>query len=268
MSSPWANILRRSPDQITTDYTSSHAGRGADYDDNFDRLPFRRMLWELEQTALTRLLTSTAARLVVDVACGTGRIAEVVARVLPDADVLGVDVAESMLERARRRVPTAQFVRGDVRRLVELVPEGSVDLVTAFRFFANADGPLRTEAMNAIADVVRPGGFLLLNNHRNFWSPSYVARRARSGTAPGARNGDILHPLQRLGFHVIDRRSLGIAPHTDGRAYVLSLSMAAAVERTNLRLLSGRHSLGTDTLWLLQRRNGAASKVATETRLS
>jgi SAM-dependent methyltransferase len=260
------NILRRFPDQILENYTSSHAGRGLDYDENFDRLPFRRLLWELEQTALAQLLMPTAARVVVDLACGTGRIAEVVTRVLPDADVLGVDVAETMLARARTRVPTARFVGADVRRLDEIVPPGSVDLVTAFRFFANADGPLRTEAMKAIAAIVRPGGFLLLNNHRNFWSPSYVVRRARSGTAPGARNRDLLSPLHRLGFQVIGRRSLGITLHADSHAYLLPLSVAATLERTNLRLLSGSHSLGTDTLWLLQRHGGATSWAAAEAR--
>jgi SAM-dependent methyltransferase len=247
------NILRREPDQITADYTSSHTGRGTDYDENFDQLPFRRLLWNLEKRAIADLVPRTEARVVIDLACGTGRITELATQLLPTADVIGVDVADTMLSVARQRVPRARFVCADVRELPEIVPGGPVDLVTAFRFFPNADQPLRDAATDAIAATVRPGGFVLLNNHRNFWSPSYLVRRARSATAPGARNNELLEPFRRLGFRVVGRRSLGVLLHTDERAYLVPFSLAGRIEQANLRLTSRIHSLGTDTLWLLQR---------------
>lgn len=255
-------ILRREPDQVTADYTSSHAGRGADYDDNFRQLPFRRLLWDLERIALSDLLGSTGARQVVDLACGTGRITEVISNQLPGADVIGVDVAETMLSRARERVPAARFECADVRRLAELVPDGTADLVTAFRFFANADQPLRAAATEAVAAAVRPGGYVLLNNHRNFWSPSYLVRRMRSRAAPGARNDQLLAPFREQGFEVVERRSLGVVLHTDRRAYLLPLKVAGWLERVNLRLFSRLHAGGTDTLWLLKRRDGIGPRAA------
>jgi trans-aconitate methyltransferase len=184
---------------------------------------------------------------------GTGRITELLARELPDSDVLAVDVAESMLDRARQRVPAARFAQSDVRELHTVVPDGAIDLVTAFRFFANADGPLRAAATSAVARALRPGGFLMLNNHRNFWSPSYLLRRSRSAAAPGAVNKALLEPLLRQGFTVVARRSLGLLPHTDRRVYLLPPRLAASVEAINTRWLSGAHSLGTDTIWLLQK---------------
>jgi len=63
--------------------------------------------------------------LVVDLACGTGDLAcEALAR---GARVIGVDVSESMLERARRRVPRGSFLRADAEKLP--FTDGSVDAV-------------------------------------------------------------------------------------------------------------------------------------------
>ena len=249
------SILRRTPDIATETYTESHMGRGADYDESFEEFRIRANLWEMEQEVLHDLVPRTRAASVLDVACGTGRITEVVARELPAARLLGIDAAESMLAQARGRVPGAQFECVDLRQLHETVPAGSIDLATAFRFFPNADPALRTAGVDAISAAVRPGGFVLLNNHRNFWSPSYILRRARRGAvAPGALNRDMLDPFKARGFSVMARRSLAVLPHSETETYAVPERWAERFERVNLRRLSARHSAGTDTIWLLQKR--------------
>jgi SAM-dependent methyltransferase len=246
-------LLRRHPDP-TSDYSSSHLGRGADYDADFAALRFRAVMWQLEQQVLRELVTGTGADSVLDFACGTGRITEALATELPAASVIGVDIADSMLEVARRRVPRATFVAVDGTELHRVVPAGSVDLAAAFRFFANADPLLRRAATAALADAVRPGGHLLLNNHRNFWSPSYVVRRARPGAAaPGARNVDVLGPFLDRGFEVVARRSLGLLPASEERVYGVPEGLAHRVEWFNLRHLSAWHAGGSNTIWLLRR---------------
>lgn len=86
--------------------------RAPEYDDwwlgtglHADRI---RPEWDEEVDALTRALASLPPARTLDVACGTGFLT----RHLP-GDVTGLDQSESMLELARRRVPTARFVRGD-----------------------------------------------------------------------------------------------------------------------------------------------------------
>lgn len=249
---PSRALWRREPD-ATRNYTESHLGRGADYDEGFASLPVRSLMWEMEQEVLHDLVGSTGARSVLDFACGTGRITEVLARELPDAAVVGVDVAESMLEVARSRVPEATFLCADGRELADLVPDASVDLASAFRFFPNADPDLRAASTASLGRAVRPGGFLLVNNHRNFWSASYVARRLRPGAdAPGAVNAQVVGPFLDRGFRVVARRSLGVLPQSDERMYVGPQSAALALER-GLRRLGARHTAGTNTIWLLQK---------------
>ncbi|GAA4715081.1 class I SAM-dependent methyltransferase [Nocardioides conyzicola] len=249
-------LLRRRPD-TTSDYTTSHLGRGSDYDDGFAEMPMRALMWELEQAVLRDLVTMTGARTVLDLACGTGRITELLVSTMPGSDIVGVDVADSMLAVARERVPSADFRQVDVRALSTVVDDGSVDLVSAFRFFPNADPALRHDAVDAIAAALRPGGYLLVNNHRNFWSSSYLGRRARSGVeAPGATNAEVVGPLLDLGFTPVARHSLGVLPQADDRAYGVSTTTASRIERFNARRLSSRHTAGTNTIWLLQRDPG------------
>ena len=51
------------------------------------------------------------------------------------------------------------------------------DVVTAFRFFLNAEDPLRREALKAIREHLNDGGRLVCNIHMNATSPVGVACR-------------------------------------------------------------------------------------------
>ncbi|MGJ9411602.1 class I SAM-dependent DNA methyltransferase [Aeromicrobium sp. CF4.19] len=246
-------IFRRTPDRQADDYTASHVGRGTDYDHNFDLLAVRALLTELESQAIAKLLENVSVDRVLDIACGTGRITSLLSDVFPGAQITGVDVSRSMLDVARTRVLSAEFTHCDIKDLHREVPDGSIDLVSAFRFFPNADQALRDEGFKAVARAVRPGGHLLLNNHRNFWSPSYVVRRTRGSAAPGALNRELLQPLRERGFHVVKSHSLGVLPHSDSHVYGFSDSIAERIESYNLNRLSRRHRLGTNTIWLLKR---------------
>jgi ubiquinone/menaquinone biosynthesis C-methylase UbiE len=63
----------------------------------------------------------------LDAACGTGRYAEYLAG--RGHRVVGVDSSPDMLARARARVPSGEFVLGDLRRLP--LPDSSVDLIVS-----------------------------------------------------------------------------------------------------------------------------------------
>lgn len=102
------------------------------------------------------------ARHVLDVATGTGDLAFTLASLAPDADVLGVDFAEPMLElarsKARARRARVRFEVGDGTALG--YPDDSFDAVTiayGLRNFDDLDGGLRE-----FWRVLRPGGRLVV----------------------------------------------------------------------------------------------------------
>jgi ubiquinone/menaquinone biosynthesis C-methylase UbiE len=86
----------------------------------------------------------------LDVGTGTGAGARAIAEQLPDAEVVGVDVAPGMLREARRLAPDLSFVEGDAAALP--FADDSFDLV------ANAN---MIPFLDEVTRVLRPGGWTL-----------------------------------------------------------------------------------------------------------
>jgi demethylmenaquinone methyltransferase/2-methoxy-6-polyprenyl-1,4-benzoquinol methylase len=95
---------------------------------------------------------------VIDVATGTGDLAEAAKqRVGETGEVVGSDVSEQMLERARRKAPSVRFERGDALALD--YDSDRFDAATV-GFGARNFADLRT-GLSEMARVVRPGGHVV-----------------------------------------------------------------------------------------------------------
>jgi SAM-dependent methyltransferase len=68
---------------------------------------------------------------VLDVACGPGNVSAYLAKARPDLNLVGIDLAEGMIQQARLRVPSAEFLVKDCRHVSEL---GRVFDAAAFAF--------------------------------------------------------------------------------------------------------------------------------------
>jgi ubiquinone/menaquinone biosynthesis C-methylase UbiE len=106
---------------------------------------------------------------VLDVGTGTGRGALAVARQFGGADVVGVDMAEEMLSRAREKTPPelterVRFEVGDAARLP--FEDRSFDLVTHANMIPFFD---------EVARVLRPGGHAIFAFSSGPETPIYVA---------------------------------------------------------------------------------------------
>ncbi|NUP48461.1 MAG: class I SAM-dependent methyltransferase [Catenulispora sp.] len=110
--------------------------------------------------ALLELVPPDAAVL-VDVACGTGIVSELLAA--PGRTVIGVDRSAGMLARAVPRVDAV--VRGDATRLP--VADGSVDAVTFMWLLHLLEAPVVEAAIGEAARVLRPGGVLATSVDKN-----------------------------------------------------------------------------------------------------
>ena len=109
-----------------------------------------------------------APRRVLDVGTGTGAVAQIVARRFPDAEVVGVDIAEKMLDAAKRKLPPelAQRVRFEVADATRLpFAAGEFDLVTLGNMIPFFD---------ELARVVAPGGHVLFSFSAGPETPIWV----------------------------------------------------------------------------------------------
>lgn len=115
--------------------------------------------------ATVRMSEVRAGDVVVDVACGTGDLAEAFARTEASA-VIGVDFTHAMLERARHRQNLLPdhldqklfYVEGDAMALP--LADGCCDVVSIAFGLRNVQRP--EVAIGEFARVLRPGGRLVI----------------------------------------------------------------------------------------------------------
>jgi ubiquinone/menaquinone biosynthesis C-methylase UbiE len=116
-----------------------------------------------EQAFRSKLLAAVSARLpdggrVLDVGCGTGSFALLLAQARPDAQILGLDDDPDALAIAQRKAPGLDFrqaLAGDSGE-----PDGSADAVTLSLVLHHLDPAGRAAALGEARRVLRPGGML------------------------------------------------------------------------------------------------------------
>lgn len=223
-------------------YRLSHLTKGADYDRDLAGDPFDVYMARREREILLAILPRLFPHRLLrslDFACGTGRIAQILDGIAEQP--CGVDVAETMLAEARGKCPRTRFFLHDITEAP--LPVEPVQLVTAFRFFGNAENDLRIRALHAIRRCLTPGGYLLLNNHENPWTISALLRRV-AGQRPRAdlHHWKLRRLLQLAGFQV--RRTYGVGLWIYRarlrRADALSSKWATVLERLSLLPFLGR----------------------------
>ena len=215
-------------------YTDRHKGRGAEYHDTFspEVNPYRAMVWRLEQRALDAALrTYLPGRRPthLDFACGTGRILEFFAgRVASSA---GVDVSPSMMEVARSSAPEAELIEADLTQH-DALGDRRFDLITAFRFFPNAETELREGIFRVLARHLAPGGVLVFNNHKNRDSVrGRLARLRGRGSAVGTMtHEEVERLLPTAGLRILQRTPIATLPLSEKHVLV-PVALAEPLER-------------------------------------
>jgi ubiquinone/menaquinone biosynthesis C-methylase UbiE len=95
---------------------------------------------------------------VLDVGCGTGKLLRRATTYWPEAQLIGVDPANGMIEMAKRLTPNATFFTG----MAEALPlqDASVDLALSTSSFHHWQD--QAAGIREIARVLRPGGYFIL----------------------------------------------------------------------------------------------------------
>lgn len=154
-------------------YRDSHkySSKGAEYEEHYETRPWQRFLWSREQQILLKILDKYFGRSdihLLDFACGTGRITAFLEDRVKTST--GVDVSASMLAIARTKLKRTEIIEADIT--ADNVLKGrTFNLITAFRFFLNAEPALRRAAMKALAPLLAEDGYFVFNNHHNLGSP-------------------------------------------------------------------------------------------------
>lgn len=176
---------------LELDYRESHTqkGKGTIYHSSFEKFSFRKEAWIWEKKIMDKIFDeiSTQKSEVLDFACGTGRILNYLQHKFEN--LTGVDISPEMLGVANRNLVDVTTIQSDLTR-DNLFEKNNVrfDIITSYRFFLNAQDSLRKEILQELYKIIKPNGYLVINNHGNASSPAirlqkllfYFKNRSRS----------------------------------------------------------------------------------------
>ncbi|SRR5258708_370989 len=146
--------------------------------EHFDDTPLA--FWDVTGRGTVERLNLKAGSLVLDVGCGTGASALPAAEVVgPNGKIIGVDLAEKLLERARtkaaqRHLQNVEFHPGDMTDLG--IPDNHFDaIISVFSIFFVADMEAQ---VRELWRMVKPGGKLAITTWGpHFFEPVYTVWR-------------------------------------------------------------------------------------------
>jgi SAM-dependent methyltransferase len=150
-------------------------------------------------TTLPLLVLSSEHTAILEIGSGPGELAVEIARRVPGAEVVGIDLAEPMIDSAIERARAqglgerVRFVLADAAELP--LADGSFDIVVSTLSLHHWSDPATVFA--EIARVVRPGGVALIYDLRPFAYLHHELAGFLAGTAFDGRQ--IGRELVRLG---------------------------------------------------------------------
>ena len=145
------------PHEVRPHESPLYRGLSRVYDHSFGRLVQPRII------RVVRSLGIPPGARVLEIGCGTGISFEAYP---PHCEVVGIDLAQDMLDRARRRIAAhhcshIRVERGDALNLS--FPDSSFDFVMAFHVISVVPDPRRM--MAEAQRVCRDGGTIVVINH-------------------------------------------------------------------------------------------------------
>lgn len=154
---------RSSPDVNHTAVVEHYAKLAPKYDKRWDRYSRATL-----DAALRQIDLDTTDSL-LDVACGTGRFAEMIRTLKPSLAITGIDLSPDMIAVAKERIPPGDGVAWHVGPAETLpVEDNAYDVVTCANAFHLVTDP--EKSMAELYRVVKPGGSLVLVD----WCREYI----------------------------------------------------------------------------------------------
>jgi len=180
------------------------------------------MVWELEKNVLEKILLKFYRDKEIthlDFACGTGRILTHLAGRVKES--VGIDVSPSMLEVARHNnKKNSEIIEADLTRH-DVLGKRKFNLITAFRFFPNAETGLRDEAIQVLKRHLEENGHIVFNNHINNGCLKYrLARLLKYNKIKGMSCCEVEMLLRENGLKIIDVYHLCVFPSSDNHLLI------------------------------------------------
>jgi len=128
------------------------------------------LIYNLEKEVLDNFFYKINAKdlSVMDFACGSGRWTKYLETKF--SKTFGVDVSQKMIDLAKKKCNNTQFIKTDVTSKNNSMSDQKFDIITAFRFYKNAEKELREDVTKEIPKYLKKGGYFIFDLHLNTYS--------------------------------------------------------------------------------------------------
>jgi ubiquinone/menaquinone biosynthesis C-methylase UbiE len=134
----------------------------------------------------------------LDIGCGSGNYTEAIFR--NGFNIRGIDISEEMLEKARKKHPEIEWIKGDARSLP--LPNGIFDGATCI-LATHHIKDIETAFREAFR-VITKGNFVIFTSFpeqiENFWLNEYFPNLMKKASTVMHRNEEIFTALKAAGF--------------------------------------------------------------------
>ena len=244
-------------------YRDSHLApdKGASYHRMFSENSYRKMVWHIERDFLDHILKAYPEGKPVrhlDFACGTGRI---LSHLMDRVDTsVGVDLSPSMLEVARRNLANVVLHEADIT-CNDVLGNQTFSLITAFRFFPNAEPQLRRDAMRSLVEHLADDGYIVFNNHKNTGSSrNRLARLLGRRGYMGMSISEVQDLLAANELEIENTYHMCVLPLSENRT-LLPCFLLSPIERLLARC-SMLRTLGENQIYVCRRMSHHPNKLA------
>lgn len=193
-----------------TEEEYSHDRLGDRFEHALSNYDTQRRVEVLVDTFLTDDMV--AGKRVLEVGCGLGFFSERL--VQRGAHLIASDLGPNLVERTRRRV-RCEAVVADALRLVEQFGPNTFDLVLSSECIEHTPEP--ELALEQMASVLRPGGYLSVSTPNLLWQPVVrMASRLKVREFDGLENfstlGSMKRALAKNGVEIVRAEGLHLYP--------------------------------------------------------
>lgn len=178
---------------------------------------YDQFIWELQSTRLAsifdELSRSHRGLTHLDFACGTGRIISFLENFTKEST--GIDISESMLSIAKKKVTKAKLLVRDISNNQD-IDAATYSVITTFRFFLNAEPPLRKTVMAFLSERLDGSeGRLIFDIQGNKHSLRHLAIKWR--TKKGERGNEMSYNevrqlVEDSGLEIESWHGFGVVP--------------------------------------------------------
>jgi len=195
---------------MSKDYRFSHLKKSESYDESMVQNPWNSYMTKREQEICQKLVNKffpNKMNCYIDFACGTGRHTVVFEKFAMNS--YGIDVSQPMISLAKSKCQNTKFIINDIT--VEPLDLPKANLITAFRFFGNAQTELRLSVLNSLNKLLSDDGYLIINNHRNpndlkSKIQKIIGKKTKKNFSPN----ELKKLMEQSGFEIVQSFGIGL----------------------------------------------------------